>query len=491
MSGVFSKSSRPKRPGAYFNWLAVQQAEVLPAAGSVVAVGFTHTWGPDNTPVVLGSEGDFINVYGGDPNNPTSGYIAVRQAFQGAGMPGEGGAAQVVAYRMVATGGAKATKSLSNTTPAAALTLTAKYKGTIGNGLSVTTQVNALDGTKDDLLIYSGTTLLETYTYTGTDIASLVAAINGSSSWVTATQVVTGVRLAYVSNQALTGGNDGSTLTATEYTGFTTGMASSRFGVVTFENLTDSTIQATIKTWVQGLNTAGRRCFWVVGGATDEASSAAITRSGTFNDPNIVNFGVGHVTDSTTLDVNGNPIVLSTAQAAPRLAGILAFRGERQSMTFCHVAGWTLYNGATDTQIGQCFDGGVVVLSVDSNANAPVRIEKALTTFTTTTDATRPYKVFRDPKAVATMQSIETEVTAWAEANIVGQPVDNETRAAVLGYLGTILDRRVKDRIIQAGYTANVDTVPAPDDSQDYVAFEIGASYVRSAEQAYFTGRLG
>jgi hypothetical protein len=491
MSGVFSKSSRPKRPGAYFNWLAVQQQDVLPAVGSVVAVAFTHTWGPDNTPAVLSSVGQFNDVYGGDPTNPTSGYIASKQAFQGAGLPGEGGASQVVGYRMVGSAGAKATKALLNTTPATALTLSAKYKGTTGNGLTVTTQVNAADGTKDDLLLYQGTVLLESYTYLGTDIAALAAAINAASGWVTAVSNISGVRLAYVSSQALTGGNDGTTLLSGDYATAMSQLITQRFGIVVWENLTDGPTQASVKTWVQGLNSAGRRCTWVAGGALDETVSTAITRSGTFNDPNIINLGVGHVTDSTTVDSSGNPIVLSTAQAAPRLAGILAFRGERKSMTFAHVAGWTLYSGATDAQILQAFDGGVVVLSVDSNQAAPVRVEKSLTTWTTTTDATRPYKVFRDPKAIATMQAIDVELTNWSEANIVGNPVDDETRAAVLGFIGVVMDRRVRDRIIQAGYTASIDLVPAPDDSQDYVAFEISARYRRSAEQVFFTGRLG
>lgn len=491
MSGVFSKSSRPKRPGAYFNWIALQQADVPPAIGSVVAVGFTHVWGPLKTPVTLGSLGDFNNVFGGDPNNPTSGYIAVKEAFQGAGLPDEGGAGTVVAYRMGGSAAAVATKALSNTTPGVSLTLSGKYVGTKGNALRVTTQVNALNGANDDLLIYDGTTLLETYTYAGTDITSLAAAINATSSWVTAVANITGVRLAYVATQAFTGGNDGTTLIAGDYTQAMTDLGPQRFGVLVFENLTDGPITASLKTWAQGLNAAGRRFFTVIGGALDESVSTAITRSGTLNDPNFINVGAGHVTDSTCLDVNGNPVILSMAQLAPRIAGVLAHRSERQSMTFAHLAGLKLFSGATDPQIAQALDGGVIVLSIDSNQDTPVRIEAARTTYTTTTDSTKPYKTFRNPKAVATMQSIEVELTEWAEATVVSLPVDSETRALVLGKIGSVMDRRVADRIVQPGYTAVVDPSPPPSDDDDFVAFSIGAQYTRAAEQVYFTGQLG
>jgi Phage tail sheath protein beta-sandwich domain len=491
--GVFNKSSRPKRPGAYFNWLAIQPSDVAPAIGSVVAVGFTHTWGPLEQAVLLSSLADFQSVFGGDPNDPTSGYIAVRQAFQGEGFQGAGGAGTVVGYRMGSDDAAKATKTIQNTagSPANAITLSARYEGTDGNDLKVTTRDNADDVTKDDLLIYTGTTLLETYTFLATDIAALAAAINATSEWVTATSLVSGTSLAHVTASAFTGGDDGEVLVAQDYADAQDALETERFGIVVFEDLIDDTILDSTVAWVQGLNTAGKRMFLVVGGDTDESVADAITRSAGIDDPDVLNVGGGHVTDSGIKDVNGDPVALSTAQLAPRIAGVLAHRGERESLTFAHMVGLSLYNAATEAEILRAFDSGVIVLSRDSNQTAPVRIEKSLTTYTDTTDPDRPYKVFRDPKALATMHAIETELTEWAEATIIGSPVDAETRAAVLGKIGEIMDRRVNDRIIQTGWTAIIDPIPPPSDDDDFVAFEITAKYGRSTEQVYFTGRLG
>ena len=187
--GVFSKASRPKRPGAYFNWLAVQPADVAPAIGSVVAVGFTHTWGPLEQAVALTSLGEFLSVYGGDPNDPSEGYKAVKQAFQGEGVGGAGGAGTVIAYRMGDNGAAKAAKTIQNTagSPANAITLTARYEGTDGNNLRVTTQNNAANSANNDLLIYDGTTLLESYTYADTNITALILACDLEISCETCT----------------------------------------------------------------------------------------------------------------------------------------------------------------------------------------------------------------------------------------------------------------------------------------------------------------
>lgn len=487
--GVFSKSSRPRRPGAYFNWEAVQPAALPPAIGSVVAVGITHDWGPLQVATEVKSYNEFVAVFG---DSDTPGSKAVREAFQGEGTPERGGAGTGIIFRMGGSSAAKATKVLTNTTPATALTLTARYEGSKGNDLKITVRDSAADATKTELLIYDGTVLLETFTFLDTDVAGLVAQINAGSAWVTAVQAITGVGLTTVTTSAMTGGDDGSTLLAGDYTDAMSALEISRFGVLVFENLTDTAIVASLKTWAVALNATGRRFFTVVGGALDETAATAITRSTTLNDPDFVNIGIGSVRDTLMLDVNGDPTVLSTAQLAPRIAGLLAARGERQSLTFAHLAGLQMVVGATSAEILRAFDAGLIVLSRDSNPLNPVRIEKGLTTYSTTTDPTRPYLTYRSTKAVATMHAVEMELAEWANAVIVGETtVDGETRAAVISQVNTIMARREADRIVQPGWTVIVDPSPPPSDDDEFVAFVIGARFGRSTEQVYFTGRLG
>ena len=44
MAGIFSKSSRPKRPGAFFNFVAAEQQPILENTSGVVAIPFVHDW---------------------------------------------------------------------------------------------------------------------------------------------------------------------------------------------------------------------------------------------------------------------------------------------------------------------------------------------------------------------------------------------------------------------------------------------------------------
>src|SRR3954467_14321059 len=114
MPGQFSIDARPVLPGAYVDFVAEPQAVVPVSVGSLVAIPFTHDWGPFETAVQVGSLAEFQRYYGDTMTSP--GYYAVQQAFKGEGVAGRGGAGAVLCYRMGAAAAAKATRALSNTT---------------------------------------------------------------------------------------------------------------------------------------------------------------------------------------------------------------------------------------------------------------------------------------------------------------------------------------------------------------------------------------
>lgn len=490
--GTFSKSARPVLAGSYMNFSIVSPAQVAQSVGRTVALGFTHNWGPLEVATPVDSLAEFVAKFGADVNNPTSGYIAAYEAFKGEGSDQFGGAGQVICYRMGGAAAAKATRVMQNTTPAAAMTITAKYEGTVGNGLRITTQDHAADATQNELLVLNGTVLLETYLYLDTDIADLVAQINANSAWISATQTITGVALGATSSVALTGGNDGTTLLGTDYTQAMASLEVQKFGILVFENLTDSTIQASVKTWAQAQNAAGRRFFTVFGGALDENITTAAARSGTFNDPDILNVGVGSIRDNNLLNSAGVPLVLSTAQLAPRIAGVLANRGERYSLTFAKLVGVDLLNGPSTTDIVRAYDTGVIVLGRSSDRLGTVRLEKGLTTFTTKTDAARPRAIFSVPKYVAVMHGLQEDLVTWADENIIGQTtVDNDTRTAVLAQANVFMQQREDYGGVQEGWTTYVDPSPPPSDDDPFIAIVISAKFGRSTEQVYFTAQLG
>lgn len=485
MPGTFSRTNLPRRAGAYVRFESAIEQAILPAPGSIVAIPLVHDWGPKETATFVRSLNEFQNIFG---EGITAGYNAVQQAFRGEGVGGVGGAGGVLVYRMVGTAGAKAAHVLTNTMPATALTLTAIYEGSRGNDLKVTVQDHAGGTTYDELLILDGSTVLERYIYLNADIADLVAQINLVSAWVTATLAVDDVALTNVSAQAFTAGEDGATLVVGNWTAALDALDVERFGIIVPYDLTDDSILASVKTWAQGKNEGGKRFLVVIGGDGTDTLAEAVDRSSDFNDPNFVNIGVSQVVDAQLLDESGDPVALTPAQLAPRIAGVLARRGEAQSISFARLAGLTITTGPTDAEVLTAYDGGVVVLTRGSDSANPTRIEKGLTTWTIDNDDTQPYLIFSRPKFVLTMQGIDAEVSEYAELNIIGKlPVNAKSRAAVIGYLKSILQRREDQSIIQPGWTVDIDRTLTTGDDDEFLAFSIGLAFGRSAEQVFFS----
>ena len=489
MPGVFSKDARPDRPGAYFDWASLPVETIQPNIGSVVALGITHDWGPAETVTPCSSLADFQAKFG---PSQTAGYTAVKQCFKGEGLPGRGGAGQVLVYRLNGTSGLAGTVTLNNTagTPVPALKVTAKYPGTYGNQLGVRSRVNAAQPTYSDLLVVLAGNVVESYTYLATNIADLANQINAGSKWINAQSLVTGTALNTSTPNTVTllaTGNDGATLVASDWTDMITALSSARFSVFAPFDLIDPAIQTSLQVWNQLSNVTGRRFMLVLGGGVSDTAATAVARSATLaaasaggGGENIINVGVGTLIDEELG-------TLTTSQLAPRVAGILAARGESMSITFARMQGCSAGVLPADSDVSTCFDGGVVVFGQDSNQDAPVRIEKGLTTYLGT-DSTKPYLIYRNPKFMRTMHGIELELTDWAAANAIGNlQVNDATRAYVVGHAHEVIQGRADDGVIQAGFTVAIDAVPPPTDDDEFVALVYGIAFGRSVEQIFNT----
>ena len=490
MPGQFSKSNRPERPGAYFNFQSRPVARVLPNVGSVVALPFVHDWGPMDVPVLCGSLDEWRSVYGSSIDTP--GYKAARMCFQGEGdlADSRGGAGGVVALRIGGATAAKATKSLNNSTPAPAIRFDSRYEGALGNRLKVTAQDAVAPANTGEIIVYLDTVEVERFTYLKTpaagSIAALAAQITAESGWVTATMLIDGTALQVPqASQALAGGASGETMIAADWTSALSVLETARFSVFAPFDLTDSAIVASLKTWAQNLNVKGKRFVSVLGGAAGELAAVANARATSLNDGDFISLGIGTYTDEEFGD-------LSTSQLAPRIAGIMAAIGEIGSMTFARMEGLTIKVGATEADIASSFTSGLMVLSQDEDPEAPVRIERGLTTYTTKTDANKPYIIYRSPRYVRIMHGIELELTAWAERKVVGRlPVTDQTRELVVGETQVRMAAREDQGIIQPGWSVSVDSDPPPQPEDEFVAVIIGITFGRSIEQVFFTVTIG
>jgi hypothetical protein len=479
---AWSPSNPPVRGGSYSRFVVKRAQTLPPSSRGVVALPYTHDWGPLNTFVSYDNIAEWIaiNGQGGDPANNvyTPGYIAAYNAFKGEN-DDTPGAARVIGYRVGGTGVLAASKALQNTTPAAAITLTAIYPGTRGNNLKVSVEANAQNfATQNDLVVWEGSAELERWPHNKTDITGLAALINSKSVWLRASNVVSGTALTVVAATNLTGGADGAALAAGDWTAIMTAFESQRFEVFVPFDLTDTAIQASLNTWAKAKNNAQRskRFMLVTGGIAGETLTTALARATAANDENIATLGVGTFKD-TVLNTN-----LSTSQLAPRLAGVIVQRGYDASISLAHLQDLVPVVGPSDTDITTAITSGIVIIGQDS---AGSRFELGVTTYTSD-PADKPKKFFGNIKYVFTMESFERTVQERHEGgNILGRLDNNaDTREFLVGDAQTVLDQvYVPVGAVQQGARVLLASDPPASDDQDFVALDWIAKFGRSVEQ--------
>lgn len=482
--------ARPKLSGTYWEWLAEGvDPLVTQPIGSIVAVVGTHDWGAVNAPTFVSSNDDFITKFGPTVDDLSR---AVYGAFKGEGWGGKAGASGLVVVRQAAAAAAAATRALNNTTPGAAITLTAKHPGTRGNSFRAQVQAHTVVG-QNELLIYDGTQIVERYPHVAADIAELVADINDASDYVTATMLIDNVALVVAAAANFAGGNDGTTLTGTEWTATMASLDNERWSIFSPANLTDATIRGSVVSWIQSRNLLGRRSMAVLGGAIDENAGTANTRSAAINHWDIVNVGVGRLRLGDLGDVE-----VSTAQFASRVAGSIAFRGEAKDMVYVRYRDVELVTGPTLADQELCFDAGTTCLTRDTDLNAPVHIRDGVTTYSDDTASpvddqnfkTRPVAWYSRIKNVRIQHGVELEVDEWATSgDVLGDlPNDERSPSIIKGRYETAYQRREDASIVQPGWSV---ALLEGDLDDDFVQVKHGFHPTRSIRQMFNIARIG
>jgi hypothetical protein len=491
---------KPDLPSTIIRWIGQAATRILPTLNQVVAVPIVHDWGPmlgDTANAVTGAPGgvevytslaQWEAVYG---TGDTPGRDAVVGAFLGMGVPGGGGAGGVITPRMGTVAAAAATITRQNTTPANALTLTAKYKGVRGNLLSIVIEADPQTAANDRLrLLFNGVTV-ESYSYVRTDIASLAAAINATSRWVVASGVISGVALATTTGVTLAGGNDGSTLTTVEWQAAQDALAFKDFGVFAPYNLTDVPTKVQLATWLQSLADGMRPVRAVFGGAAGEDPAVAAVTELTSN-PSLRNEQIVRLGGGTWHDDLLNKD-FSTAQLAPRIAGIVAARGLKAALTGAklgglHVVGNT---GPSDASVLAAKRGGVTCLRRVSAPDAELAVAWGVTTFISTTTAGKPYEFFSEPRIVGVLNDFQRRMTSWGNDIVIGDlMVTDDTRREVSKQGRKILDEYEAEGIAQPGTGFIVVPTETDPSLADTITFQFGFKPSRTANFLVGEGRI-
>lgn len=446
MAGDYNDAIRPTLPGAYTRYIAQRPATPPPAPGSLIALPITHDWGPLDVATLITDYGHFQQVFGiGGVAADTPGSRAVYDVFRGEGLPGLGGAGGAIITRFGGAAAARMTVVLDNPAAADALRVFTRYETSKSGFKVVASPIVSNVQTVD---IYDGTALLESYSFT-TNVAPALATlrdlINRTSKVVQIPTDATGVIVEGTTGLAsgtftLTGGNDGATLTAGDWSSAFESFANDDFAYLAPFNVpwaegavepapTNRSIIAAMVQWVKDECHRGHRVSAIVGGALDETVTSALARATACASEFIVTVGGPGVND----DRWG---ALSTAQLVPRIAGIYANRGETQAAHFARLAGTLPRPKAAGGAIS-LFDaetltnGGVVAIMRDRYREAPTRLVKSINTYVGDTND-KPRVIYSNPKYVLSMQQFANDVEADAERYLIGRVVINaKTRDAV------------------------------------------------------------
>jgi hypothetical protein len=246
----------------------------------VAAYPFTADWGPVNeiAPVVYGDE--FRLLFHAENATLTASKI-FKHAFKGKPQ-------RVLCYRLATDAAAKGSATLVDADGANSLVIETLYPSSRAFVLVVKDYPT---GGKTIQLIENSVKLFEA---SSDDLNELVKLINYSDYLRVTSQ---GVKLPVnIASANLTGGNDGTPVTATQYTAFLDAIeADGTPTAFSLDGVTDDAIITTVDAWTKRVRDAGLYITFVNGGplAWDISIDTANAKSKSFNYRGIINIGNG------------------------------------------------------------------------------------------------------------------------------------------------------------------------------------------------------
>lgn len=486
--GIWTQSdarNTSTRPGVYINFISQAQEAITLGAQGVVAVIGTADWGQVNAVTEITSETDVDNAFGSAGSLNT----LVRQALRG-------GASLVKAYRIsLASADAKATLTLNDTASpaAAAVDLEARYEGARANNFYVSIAVNAQDATLKDLTVVESGVTLEVFTFSDND--DLVAKISGNVDGVRGSQYITAAvngasnrQLANLAATALSGGNSGLSVTATEFSNALAALEVQDWNILVPSDTTDSSIQASVRTYINRVRSEGKLVTAVMGGISVAGMSSAsvlselttiknrATSTSTGNHEGIVYVFPGIVDELSGTSLSG-------AQTAARVAGMIGRAGFASSITKRPTGANETTARLTNADIKSALQAGVCLVTTQGNSAVVEQGLNSLTTFTTTKGRDfRKIRVVRALDAVA--QTIDTAVNAFVIGAVNN---DDNGQAYTISLIKSALEIFQGAGAIEPGFTVARSTATA-DSDEFYV--DVALTPIDSIEKVFITARV-
>lgn len=492
---------KPDLPMSSLTWVGEESLNINPNEGSIVAIAAVADWGPMGTDPKSGTSPGGTALYenlkvfeGIHGQNTTPARTAVVGAFMGMASSMGGGAGAVAFFRLGTSAAAVSTLTVKNTagSPVDALKLDALYKGTRGDSIAYVNELDPMDVTKHRVRILFRGSTVENYSYTIGDVTQLALLINARSIYVKATMLVTGTALAINAGTPLAGGNNGASVTATEFTEAQAAFSMKNFSVFAPAALVDSAVKVQLAGWQRASAAAQRPFRLVFGGAAGESVADGITEltsNPTLRDEQIVRVCGGTWYDET---LNAQ---LSMAELAPRFAGILAARGETSALTNAPLGGLTPVGSSAPTEADRVVarDQGLTVLKSVAFSDAEVAVSQGVTTFIDRSKPAKPYEHLSEPRIVGILNRIQRYLAGWGEENIVGRrTVTDDTRAEVRKEVLKTVKQLEEVGLADPG-SVYVSVEPPPENEpalKDTIPYELGFKPTPTANYVIGVGKL-
>ena len=275
MAGTFIKGISKVLSGVYSRIVATVTRIVMGTRG-VVAYPFTSDWGPVNE-LVPQTLGEFKDAYNADKTALTASKIYLHAS--------KGAPSKLLAYRMASASAKKGTCTLG----ADSLQLETLYPS--ARAFVAVVKDGVEEGTKVVEILEGGVKLVSVV---GATNAALALELN-KSDYVRVTTVGTTIP-ANAANIAFTGGDNGSTVTVTEYSAFLDEIeADGNANSFSLDGVSDEAIITTVTTWLRRVRNEGFYVTFASGGPStwDDDISLANAASIAHNYRGIVNVGNG------------------------------------------------------------------------------------------------------------------------------------------------------------------------------------------------------
>lgn len=361
---IFYQEGETKiRPGVYQRYENIGFNPLVTAQDGYCAIPVRASWGPLGKVVKNNRVSDLTKNYGTGTYGPGYTVPAATEMFRG-------GAVVVYTYRL-GQGGKKASKTIDG------LTVTAKYEGTMP--LSVAVQKSLGDPTKKQFLVYTGTTLVETFSFVAdgaNEGANLVAAA-AKSKYVDVTGTDAEVSVLPVASGALAGGED-PTVTNEDYSKAFAALEPFFYNTIALDVDDDAnmTLSLLLQEYKEGAYKMGKLGIAVVGEKTTVPFEDRLAHAKAFDDYKVVFLGGGYKAGAE--DKDGVLAICYTA-------GLIASTPSNKGITHTAIEGATeLCESLTYYQYEEAIQAGMLMVSM--SAEGEVWYDSAVNTFISPAD---------------------------------------------------------------------------------------------------------